>query len=362
MAARQNSIATLSLLTGATIWGLIWYPYRIIDQAGINGVVASMATYAFAFLLGLAVFRRQLRDARLSWWLPLIALAAGGCNLGYVLAVLNGEVMRVLLLFYLSPLWTVLLSRLLLGERLHPPGVAIIGLSLCGAIVMLWRPELGMPWPQHGAEWIGLGAGFMFALNNVLIRRTGELSIELKSMVSFLGVIVICSDGLILQDKGWIGVLMLLLAVVLYAVSGILVQRETYQAHPLVITVGALILSLPLFLLLWWTTDGHLPQINWSSHSPWAVLYLAVFGSLIGFMSYFYIVKKRGATLVSMVTLATPMFALYLGHHYNGEQISMQLVIGSVLVLSGLCLYFLSLNKSESEALMPTEIEKEQRV
>lgn len=180
--------------------------------------------------------------------------------------------------------------------------------------------------------------------------------------VSFLGVIVICSDGLVMQDKGWIGVLMQLLAVVLYAVSGILVQRETYQAHPLVITVGALILSLPLFLLLWWTTDGHLPQINWSSHSPWAVLYLAVFGSLIGFMAYFYIVKTRGATVVSMVTLATPMFALYLGHHFNGEQVSMQLVIGSIMVLSGLCVYFLSLNKSEPEALMPTEIEQEQRV
>ncbi len=190
MSSKQYSTATLSLLTGATIWGLIWYPYRIIDQAGINGVVASMTTYAFAFLLGLVTLRRKLRSARLSWWLPLIALAAGGCNLGYVLAVLNGEVMRVLLLFYLSPLWTVLLSRLLLGERLPPPGIAVIGLSLCGAIVMLWHPAMGMPWPRQGAEWIGLGAGFMFALNNVLIRRTGELSIELKSMVSFLGVIV----------------------------------------------------------------------------------------------------------------------------------------------------------------------------
>lgn len=190
MAGRQNSVATLSLLTGATIWGLIWYPYRIIDNAGISGVVASMSTYAIAFILGLVVFQRALRAARLSWWLPLLALASGGCNLGYVLAVLDGEVMRVLLLFYLSPLWTVLLARLLLGERLHPPGMVVIGLSLCGAIVMLWHPAMGMPWPRCVAEWTGLGAGFMFALNNVLIRRTGELSIELKSMVSFLGVIV----------------------------------------------------------------------------------------------------------------------------------------------------------------------------
>jgi drug/metabolite transporter (DMT)-like permease len=136
---------------------------------------------------------------------------------------------------------------------------------------------------------------------------------------------------------------MLLGAVVLYAASGILVQREPYQAHPLGITVGALILSLPLYLILWAVTDGRIPEVDWSSRSPWAVLYLAVFGSLIGFMSYFYIVKTRGATVVSMVTLATPMFALYLGHHFNGEQISVQLVLGSILVLSGLGLYFVSM-------------------
>lgn len=189
MAVKQNSLATLSLLTASTIWGLIWYPYRIIEGAGVNGVVASILTYAVSFVLGLVIFRRQLRATRWSWWLPLIAFAAGGCNLGYVLAVLTGEVMRVLLLFYLSPLWTVLLSRLLLDERLNKAGAAVIGLSLVGAIVMLWHPALGLPWPQQLAEWIGLGAGFMFALNNVLIRRTGELSIELKAMVSFVGVI-----------------------------------------------------------------------------------------------------------------------------------------------------------------------------
>ena len=189
MVNKQNSVASLSLLTASTIWGLIWYPYRIIENAGVNGVIASVITYAVAFVIGLFVFRSDLRTTRWSWWLPLIAFAAGGCNLGYVLAVLTGEVMRVLLLFYLSPLWTVLLSRLMLNERLNKAGAAVIALSLIGAIVVLWRPALGMPWPQQGAEWIGLGAGFMFALNNVLIRRTGEFSIELKAMTSFVGVI-----------------------------------------------------------------------------------------------------------------------------------------------------------------------------
>ena len=100
---REARVAALSLLTGALIWGLIWYPYRILRDAGLDGVVASTATYAVAFLLGLFFFRHSLAGFRPTWSLFWLALAAGGCNLGYVMATLSGEVVRVLLLFYLAP-------------------------------------------------------------------------------------------------------------------------------------------------------------------------------------------------------------------------------------------------------------------
>ena len=61
MVNKQNSVANLSLLTASTIWGLIWYPYRIIENAGVNGVIASVITYAVAFVIGLFVFRSDLR-------------------------------------------------------------------------------------------------------------------------------------------------------------------------------------------------------------------------------------------------------------------------------------------------------------
>lgn len=166
--------------------------------------------------------------------------------------------------------------------------------------------------------------------------------------VSFFGVVLICFDNLLIDQGGWIGVLLLLGAVLLYSISGILVQREGYQAHPLSITVGALIMAVPLFLLLWLVADGVVPTVDWHSRSPWSILYLAVFGSLIGFGSYFYIINKMGATAVNMVTLATPMFALYLGSQLNGEHISMQLLLGSVFVLAGLAVYFRSLKVSST--------------
>ena len=186
----KNTVALVSLLAGATIWGLIWHPYRTLEGMAVSPALGATLTYFVAFLLGLGLFRRQLAGFRPGWMLAMIGLVAGGCNLGYVLATVHGEVMRVLLLFYLAPLWTVLLARLLLGEKVSLPGTAVIGLSLAGAVVMLWQPSLGLPLPENGAEWLGLAAGFLFASANVLIRKAQELSIEVKSMAVFAGVVV----------------------------------------------------------------------------------------------------------------------------------------------------------------------------
>jgi drug/metabolite transporter (DMT)-like permease len=118
-----------------------------------------------------------------------MALAIGWSNLAYVLAVLEGEVLRVLLLFYLAPLWTVPLARALLGERLDRRGFAVMALALAGAATMLWHPQLGVPWPATRAEWLGVAAGFLFALGNVLVRRLAAMGDAEKSIAIWAGVV-----------------------------------------------------------------------------------------------------------------------------------------------------------------------------
>jgi drug/metabolite transporter (DMT)-like permease len=245
MAERQEDsgaqrAAILSLLTGSLIFGLIWYPYRILRDAGIDGIAATTLTYGVALALGLAFFQRSPTRLTLSWPLVWLALAAGGCNLGYVLATLSGEVMRVLLLFYLAPLWTVLLSRLLLGERLSGLGACVVALSLAGAATMLWHPRIGLPLPQDLADCFGLGAGFSFALFNVLSRQMQTISIEHKALVAFAGVVVlgmallvggvgrvqapaIVANGLLLGLIG--GVLVLVNLVVQYGLARVAANR-----------------------------------------------------------------------------------------------------------------------------------------
>jgi len=194
VASKQKVTAVLGLLNAATVWGLIWYPYRVLANAGISGELATFLTYAIAVVFGLffaGPIWRELRTA--GWWGLALALAAGWTNIGYVWGVLGGEVMRVLLLFYLAPLWTVLLSRLLLGEHLTGRGYVIIALSLCGAFVMLWQPKLGFPQPRNAAEWIGMSAGMGFAMTNVLARRMQETSIEFKNIAVLSGAALLAA-------------------------------------------------------------------------------------------------------------------------------------------------------------------------
>ena len=92
---RETHLAVLSLFGSALIWGLIWYPYRLLRDAGIHGIVSSSVTCAIAFALGLLFFRRSFSRFTPSWALLLLALSSGVCNLGYVLATLTGDVLRV---------------------------------------------------------------------------------------------------------------------------------------------------------------------------------------------------------------------------------------------------------------------------
>lgn len=203
VSSKQNVMPIAGILSGALVWGLIWYPYRVLQGVGISGPLGTMITYSLAMLLGVFMLPRVWREfSNAGWWALLLLLSAGWANFGYVLAMLHGEVMRVLLLFYLAPVWTILFSYWLLGERLNRYGYLVIALSLAGAFIMLWEPALGMPFPQNSSEWTGLSAGIGFALSNVVSRRATNLSVETKTFSIWLGTAMLTAP-LLWWQGGW---------------------------------------------------------------------------------------------------------------------------------------------------------------
>lgn len=187
---KQNFFAVFGLLFGAVCWGIIWYPYRLMAEAGFSGVVSSFYTYSMAILMGALIFANRWRGV---FALPKsslgLCLAAGWTNLSYVLAVIDGEVMRVMLLFYLSPLWTLVLAHYWLKEPIHKFGMVTIVVSLTGALIMLHDfHSHSWPIPRNQAEWLALSSGMGFSLTNVMTRHATHLSIQAKSMLVWVGV------------------------------------------------------------------------------------------------------------------------------------------------------------------------------
>jgi drug/metabolite transporter (DMT)-like permease len=201
---RPTAFVVACLLFGATMWGIIWYPYRLLQQQGVSGEISALFSYAIPLLIFAWFHLQALKAARRYWRLLLgIGLAAGWTNMSYVLSVLEGEILRVLLLFYLAPLWTVLFARLLLGEQLNRWGYGIMALSISGAMIMLWPPQAGFPLPANHAEWLALSAGMSFAVANVLTRKASTVPLGAKSVAVWAGVTLVSVVALAIEPDQW---------------------------------------------------------------------------------------------------------------------------------------------------------------
>jgi drug/metabolite transporter (DMT)-like permease len=188
-------LAALGLVFNAAVWGLSWWPLRHLEQAGLHPLWATALIYLLAVVVITAVRPQAWRDLFGTPVLWVLVLAAGTTNASFNWAVTVGDVVRVVLLFYLMPLWAVLLARVLLGERLTAAALLRVLMALAGALVVLWPPEGlaggGLPLPRNLAEGLSVLGGFSFALNNVMLRREAHRPESARALAMFLGGAVV---------------------------------------------------------------------------------------------------------------------------------------------------------------------------
>jgi drug/metabolite transporter (DMT)-like permease len=170
----HSPLPIAALLFNALVWGLAWWPFQHMHRAGLHPLWATACMYAVV-LLALTAWRpglwAQIRQHPQLW---VLALASGLNNVAFNWAVTIGDVVRVILLFYLMPAWAVLLAWRILGER--PTPVALLRLALAFAGVALVLLPEGAPASRllqslSLADGLALLGGFMFALTNVTLRR-----------------------------------------------------------------------------------------------------------------------------------------------------------------------------------------------
>lgn len=173
----------------------------------------------------------------------------------------------------------------------------------------------------------------------LLIEKALRKSQWLGLGLSLAGLGAIFLDGLSLAGPhATVGLSAVLAAVLIYSGGLIGLKQIGDNSPPLATTVGTLGVALPLFAALWWLADGHRPaELNQRSLA--AIVYLGVFGSVLGFALYYYVIKHLDASRIALITLITPVIALWLGHALNGENVSLRLALGTTAILGGLVLH-----------------------
>lgn len=280
---KQFNLAVLGILFSSTMWGLIWYPMRILEQQGLPVVWSTLLMYLAAAIVASVMLFKQIKDFAGHWPLSLwaLAVAAGVTNIAFLVALTQGEVMRVMLLFYLSPLWSVLLSRWWLGENISRLSMLMIIVAMSGTMIMLWHPEIGMPWPNDMADWLALFAGFMFSVNNVLSRKLADVAMEVKTTIVYWGVVMVAGLVLVLQQSSvpdislnlWIAVMVLgglcftaMTVAVLYGLARMPVFRSA------ILMLSELVVAA---ISAWWLTNEQMSQTEWLGG---ALIFIAAYG------------------------------------------------------------------------------------
>ena len=153
-----------------------------------------------------------------------------------------------------------------------------------------------------------------------------------------LGLFLVFRGGLGMGTGSAAGLFALFLAVVAQSLGLVWLKRINDDSPPLAMTLGILVVALPLFFAAWWLVDGHVP-VAMPERAVAATLYLGTFGSVLGFALYYYLIKHMEAGRIALITLITPVLALLLGHGLNNEAVLPQVWLGTASIVLGLCLH-----------------------
>lgn len=274
---QQQGAAVSALLLGSVFWGLFWWPLKALDNAGIHGSIVQVYAFGLAAILLLPfVWRSHAKWRARIGLLSLIALMGGWANSTLVIALTQGSVVRVMLLFYLAPVWTILAARVFLGEAFTRLRLIALALALAGLAATLGGSEL-LDTRLSVIDLLALSSGLAFALNNVAI-RVGH---GLPGMVCATATIAGCA----------------------------------------LISLGFL-----------WREAQPVPVLD--AHQLYALSALGLLWILPGTLATFYGVARLDAGKAAILLLAELVVSVFSAVLIGAEQLALQEIIGGGLILA----------------------------
>lgn len=190
-----KKLAVAGLLFNAFVWGVCWWPFKQLEAQGLHPLWATAIVYTFVFVSIALWFWRsgQLLSWRGQPGLWLMLLTSGLTNVGFNWAVTVGDVVRVVLLFYLMPAWSVLVAWWLLGDKPTPMALLRLLLALAGLLIVLKTPETPWPAPESLADVLALIGGLTFAITNALLLKLKDTPSSSRTLAMFGGGAVLAT-------------------------------------------------------------------------------------------------------------------------------------------------------------------------
>lgn len=168
--ARITNIATLVVIVTGSLWGIYWLPVRQIAELGVSGAWGTLAIVGTATVLLSPLAWQRRRDLMQAAPLGLLSLALGGVAFVlYSIGILYGRVAIIVILFFLTPVWSTLIGRFVMGWPIGRMRVFALVAGGAGLVLMLGANG-EIPVPRGLGEWLGLAAGFLWAVATVGIR------------------------------------------------------------------------------------------------------------------------------------------------------------------------------------------------
>lgn len=269
------------------------------------------------------------------WSTTPLAIKWSGVDSGF----LFGVTARMLIGLLFSSALILLLSRRRLPWDQHARKTYLVaGIAIYGAMLSVY-------W---GSQYISSGfISVIFGLNPIVTGIMAALWLNERSLtpakvlgvvLGIVGLFVIFSQGIQLGSHAAIGIAAVCLSVLLHSWSSVWVKKLKHNLTALEITHGGLLVSVPLYLLTWFILQGTWPE-NFSQRGLGSIVYLGIFGSVLGFVLFFYILKHVDVSRVSLITLVTPVVALFLGYALNNEILNAGIWIGTGLIMLGMSFY-----------------------
>jgi drug/metabolite transporter (DMT)-like permease len=183
----RPTLPVLALLLNALVWGVSWWPFRQLEGLGLHPLWATALIYGFSLMCLLAWRPGAWRGLATHPALWALMLASGLTNVGFNWAVTVGDVLRVVLLFYLMPAWSILLAWWLLDEKPTRGALLRLAMALLGVMLVLKTPDSPRPVPETAADGLALMGGFCFALTNALLRKLQHTPDAARAVAMFAG-------------------------------------------------------------------------------------------------------------------------------------------------------------------------------